>query len=413
MRKYYEELKKIEDFASFDRTGLLDYIHRQKSEASAVCASAPTPFIVDAAFWVELDYIIGLAKYALTAITEEKKGFFIKTVIPLMREKVTMVTKLWKLLPENEFFYLRKDLKTFENIFSHAWNINSKNLTYFMPFSLFLHALESMIVLYPLGEKSCAAGMIERKNYNILQARFLSGRFSEQLVDIIDYLIWVQTVFSKALDSDRQKFRNQIISRLSTFITTDDSSDKADDTAENLVYELHENLTRTHIKSKIQDLLNSILKTETSVSECLNTIISIFLEPHKDPGPGITLRDLVTASDLASSVIKHIKEGNNKGLYEDINLSKALKPTFMSVSRYMVDIRTEIEICRLFEIMFYLEETAPSFIMHDDIISLLEKSIEQFEDQKQRLPKEIIENFDPQSAELFKAKAMQVYAGKM
>ena len=79
----------------------------------------------------------------------------------------------------------------------------------------------------------------------------------------------------------------------------------------------------------------------------------------------------------------------------------------------MVDIQTEIEICRLFEIMFYLEETAPSFIMHDDIISLLEKSIEQFEDQKQRLPKEIIENFDPQSAELFKAKAMQVYAGKM
>ena len=87
MRKYYEELKKIEDFASFDRTGLLDYIHRQKSEASAVCASAPTPFIVDAAFWVELDYIIGLAKYALTAITEEKKGFFI-TCILMMKEKL-------------------------------------------------------------------------------------------------------------------------------------------------------------------------------------------------------------------------------------------------------------------------------------------------------------------------------------
>ena len=255
--------------------------------------------------------------------------------------------------------------------------------------------------------------MIERKNYNILQARLLSGRFSEQLVDILDYLIWVQTVFPKALEPDKQKFRNQIIQRLSMFIKTDEGSDKAEDLAENIVYELHENLTRTHIKSKIQDLLNDILTTETSVSKCLNTIISIFLEPHKDPGPAITLRDLVTAEDLASSVIKHIKEGNNKGLYEDINLSKALKNTFMSVSRYMFDVKTEIEICRLFEIMFYLEETSPSFIMHDDIISQLENSIEKFEQEKQNLPKEIIENFDPQAAELFKAKAMQVYAGKM
>ena len=413
MRKYYEDLKKIENFASFDRTELLDYIHRQKSEASAVCAAAPVPFIVEPAFWVELDYIIGLAKYALTAITEEKKDFFIKSVIPLMREKITMTKKLWNILPENEFFYLRKDLKTFEEIFSHASNIMSKNLIYFMPFSLFFHAVNSMIVLYPLGEKTCAAGMIERKNYNILQARLLSGRFSEQLVDIIDYLIWVQTVFSKALDSDKQKFRNQIIHRLSMFIKTDEGSDKAEDPAENLVYELHENLTRTHIKSKIQDLLNDILTTETSVSKCLNAIISIFLEPHKDPGPAIALRDLVTAADLASSVIKHIKEGNNKGLYEDINLSKALKHTFMSVSRYMFDVQTEIEICRLFEIMFYLEETAPSFIMHDDIISQLENSIEKFEQEKQNFPKEIIDNFDPQAAELFKAKAMQVYAGKM
>ena len=85
----------------------------------------------------------------------------------------------------------------------------------------------------------------------------------------------------------------------------------------------------------------------------------------------------------------------------------------MSVSRYMFDIQTDIEVCRLFEIMFYLEETAPSFIMHDDIIPLLESAIERFEDQKKRFPKEISDNFDPQAAELFKANAMQVYAGKL
>lgn len=406
MRKYYEELKKIEDFSSFDRGGLLEYIHRQKFEATAIS-------LVEPVFWVELDYIIALARFALTDITEEKKELFIKYVYPLMQEKIAPIKKIEKALPENEFFYLRQDLKTFEDIFSHASNLINKRCDYFLPFSLFLHAINSMTVLYPLNEKTCDAGMIARTNYNILQARLLSGRFSEKLVDIIDYLIWVQAVFSKAIDPDRYEFRNQIIKRLSAFIDTEESQEKTEDLTGNLVSEIHENLTYAHIKSKIQDLLANILSTKITTNECLKKIIAIFLNPQEDLGPAITFRDLSTASDLASSVIKHIKEGNNKGLYEDIALSKAIKHIFMSVSRYMFDIQTDIEVCRLFEIMFYLEETAPSFIMHDDIIPLLENSIERFEDQKKRFPKEIADNFDPQAAELFKANAMQVYAGKL
>ena len=406
MRKFYEELKRIEDFDSFDRSQLLDYIHRQKFEASAIC-------LVEPVFWVEIDYIIGLMKYAFTDVTEEKKELFINHIYPLMHEKIALIKKIEKTLPENEFFYLRQDMKTFEDIFSHASNLINKRCDYFLPFSLFLHAVNSMTVLYPLNERSCDAGMIVRTNYNILQARLLSGRFSEQLVGIIDYLIWVQAVFSKATDSDRYGFRNQIIKRLSAFIDTEDSTDKTEDMTENLVSEIHENLTFTHIKSKIQDLLGSILSTKITTGECLKKIIAIFLDPQEDLGPAITFRDLSTASDLASSVIKHIKEGNNKGLYEDIALSKALKHIFMSVSRYMFDIQTDIEVCRLFEIMFYLEETAPSFIMHDDIIPLLENSIEKFENQKRRFPQDVTDNFDPQAAELFKANAMQIYAGKL
>ncbi len=406
MRKYYEDLKKIEDFHSFDRSRLLDYIHRQKFEATAIS-------LVEPVFWVEIDYIIGLAKYALTDIDEGKKELFIKYVFPLMQEKIAPIKKIEKALPENEFFYLKKDLKTFEEIFSNASNLINKRCDYFLPFSLFLNAINSMTVLYPLYEKTCDAGMIARTNYNILQARLLSGRFSEQLVSIIDYLIWVQAVFSKAIDADRYEFRNQIIGRLSSFISTEDRSDKTGDLTDNLVSEIHENLTYTHIKSKIQDLLANILTTKITTNECLKKIIAIFLDPQQDLGPAITFRDLSTASDLASSAIKHIKEGNNKGLYEDIALSKALKHIFMSVSRYMFDTQAGIEVCRLFEIMFYLEETAPSFIMHDDIIPLLENAIEKFENQKKSFPQDIIDNFDPQAAELFKANAMQLYAGKL
>lgn len=406
MRKFYEDLKKIEDFTSFGRISLLDYIHRQKFEATAICALGPT-------FWVELDYVTGLAKSVFSGVTEEKKSLFLQSVMPLMQEKIAVIKKIGKTLPENEFFYLKKDLKTFEEIFSHASNLMNKKLDYFMPYPLFLHAVNSMTVLYPLREKSCDAGTVARKNYDILLARYLAGGFSAQLVDIIDYLIWVQAVSSKALDSDRLVFRNQIVKRLFDFIDTEsDFSNGTEYSAKSFVFELHEVLTDISIKGRVKELYTKILDSEVSVGECLRTIVSIFLDPQLATGQTNTLRDLSIASDLASSVVKHIKEGNNRGLYEDIALSKALKPYFMQVSRHMLGLAEDMEMCRLFEIMFYLEETAPSFIMHEDIVSLLENSIEKFENQKGSISKALDKTLDPEAAELFKAKMKQVYAGK-
>ena len=406
MRKYYEDLKKIEEFTSFDRSQLLDYIHRQKFEATAICNVGPD-------FWVELDYIIALMKSSLTDINDAKKEFFIKNVIPFMQKKINSIKNCLKALPENEFFYLRKDLKTFEDIFSHASNISNKNLNYFMPFPLFLNAVDSMTVLYPLLEKSCDARTIVRYNYDILLTRYLVGDFSSQLVEIIDYLIWVQAVFHTALGSDQQEFRNQIIARLSAFINTEsDFKNGTEYSAKSFVLELHEVLTDINIKSKIQELLRNILETDISVVECLRKITSIFMDPDIS-GQANVVRDLTIASDLASSVIKHIKESNNSALYEDIALSKALKPYFMQVSRYMFDIQIDMEVCRIFEIMFYLEKTLPSFIMHDDIIPLLENSAEKLNSQKERLTENLNGTLDPEAAELFKAKMKQVYAGKI
>ncbi|MBO4711942.1 hypothetical protein J5681_08535 [bacterium] len=409
MKKYYEDLKKIEDFTSFDRTQLLDYIHRQKFEASALCAADPEPFALPPTFWVELDYIIGLAK----SVSENKKDDFAETVMPLMQEKIAVIQKIMKKLPENEFFYLKKDLKTFEEIFSHASNIIGKKLNYFLPFSLFINAIDSMTVLYPLREKGCDAGTIARNNYDILLARYLAGDFSPQLVEIIDYFIWVQAVFSKAVDKDKLLFREEIVHRLTAFIDKEsDFTNASDYSAKSFVLELHEVLTDINIKSRIQELLNKIMGTKISVGECLRIITSIFIDPDIS-GNANVFRDITIASDLASSVIKHIKEGNNSAMYEDIALSKAMKSYFLQVSRYMLDTRIDMEVCRLFEIMFYLEATAPSFIMHDDIITLLENSIEKFENQKESMAKALNRTFDPESAELFKAKMKQVYAGKI
>jgi len=406
LKEYYEGLKKIEDFISFDRTQLTDYIHRQKSEASALCNIGPD-------FWVELDYIIALLQYSLTDITEEKKEFFINSILPMMGGKIAVIHSLITKLSDNEFFYLKKDLRTFESIFSHASNIKNKRLNYFLPFPLFSNAVDSMTVLYPLLEKSCDTRTIARYNYDILLTRYLVCDFSEQLVEIIDYLIWVQTVFQVATDSDKMGFRDQIISRLSAFIDTgSDFKNGTEYSTKSFVLELHEVLTDINIKSKVQELLNSILETKISVGECLRKITSIFIDSDIS-GQANIIRDLTIASDLASSVIKHIKESNNSALYEDIALSKALKPYFMQVSRYMLDTQVDMEICRLFEIMFYLEKTLPSFIMHDDIIPLLENSIEKFNSQKEHLTENLNGTFEPEAVELFKAKMKQVYAGKI
>ncbi len=403
MRKFYEELKTIEDFSTFDRTVLLDYIHRQKFEASAVCG-------LDAVFWVELDYILHLMEFCFSGNSDEKKEFFATNLFPLMKEKISVIKTKTAHLPEKEFFYLKKDLKTFEHIFAHASNIINKNLKYFLPSQLFLTAIESMTVLYPLCENTCDAGTIKRGDYAILLTRYVAADFSKQLVDIIDYFIWVQAVFDIAYKSDRQYFRTQIIKKLSDFTATDSKFETTTDySAKNFVLELHEVLTEINIKSNIVKLLNKIISSEFSISECLKSIASIFIDVDKIQDQTNVLRDLHIASDLASSVIRHIKEGNNRSLYEDSALAKALKPYFMQVSRYMLDAETDIEICRLFEIMSYIDETAPSFIMHNDIVASLEKSIAKFEMRKTLAN---ASGFDKESAELFKAKARQIYSGK-
>lgn len=402
MRKYYEELKKIEDFDSFDRSELLDYIHRQKFEASAVCG-------IDAKFWIELDYLIYLTMQCTSNDSNEKRNFFTNSVIPFIRSKISEIDRILKQLPEKEFYYLKNDLRLFKHIFSHSSNLIGKKLDYFLPSAIFSSALDTMTVLYPLCEKSCDIGMVVRNNYTILLTRYVANDFSAKIVEIIDYFIWFLAVSQIASESDRRHFREQIVQKLSDFIEMNpDFTDDGECSSKTFVLELHEVLTEINIKNSIRGLLDKIMTEKTSIGECLKTISSIFLDVEKIPGQTYILRDLTIATDLASSVVADMKNGNNRALLEDIYLAKALKPYFMQVSRYMLDPESDIEMCRLFEIMSYIEETFPSFVMHNDIIPLLEKPIARFEPIVSKNQNTDIK----ESAELFKAKAKQIYAGK-
>ncbi|MBP5406554.1 hypothetical protein J6Z19_05320 [bacterium] len=407
MRKFYEDLKKIEDFSNFNRSELLDYIHRQKFEAAAICG-------IDAKFWVELDYLIQLTLLCASNDSNEKRNFFINYVIPVITSKISEIDAILKHLPEKEFFYLKKDLRLFKHIFSHSSNLRGKKLDYFIPFPLFSSAIKTMTVLYPLCDKTCDIGTLARKNYTILLTRYVANDFSSKIVEIIDFFIWVLAVSRIAPENDIKHFREEIVRKLSDFTESESVFNSSEDySAKTFVLELHEVLTEINIKNSIRELLDKILTVQISIGECLKTISSIFLDIEKIPGQSYVLRDLTVVTDLASSVVANMKNGSNRALYEDIYLAKALKPYFMQVSRYMLDAANDIEICRFFEIMYYVEETFPSFVMHNSIIPLLEKSIAIFEHQKSILPNAEDIGFAKESAELFKAKAKQIYAGKI
>ena len=270
-----------------------------------------------------------------------------------------------------------------------------------------------MTVLSPLCEISCDCGSLARGNYPVLLSRYVASDFSKQLVDIIDYFIWFKAVFAVASEQDRKYFREQIVRKIESFTENDaDFGIKSDYTAKTFVLELHEVLSEINIKSTMKLLLDKIMTSEISVSDCLDTIAAIFLDSDKISAQTNIYRDLTVISDLAQSLVKNIKNVGNTGLMEDLALAKTLKPYFMSVSRYMMSMENEIEICRLFEIVFYLEASLPSFIMHEDIVTVLEKSIAKFEAQKLLLSQTSNINFDGESVELFKEKARQLYASK-
>lgn len=407
MKKYYQQLKKIHDFHSLEKNELKDYIHLQKTEVSNLLSIPPE-------FWVIIDYVIHLTRAVLKKPKIEAEKDLKSVIKPLFDCYNSKIERILRKMPENEFLYLKQDMKSFHHIICHSVNLIDKGLPHFIPSYLFIDSIEKMTVLYPLHENCCDHGTLARGNYHVLMSRYISESFTPGIRDIINFLIWLQNILPHAVTDDRVYLRNRMISIMEEFISNEHQFKNAEDySTKELVIELREVITVSYIRENIISLLEKIKSpaSQIPVSECLDHIASIFIETGKLSPERTTARDLAIATEMCGKIIEGIKnESEKKVLYENLVLANALKPYFLKVTRYMLDPKTDLELCRLIEICDFLFVTYPSVRATDELLELLENIHKSLETERELVCSTNSVTIDPEAMNLFKSKMKQVSA---
>lgn len=401
MKEYYQQLKKIQDFHSLNRLELLDYIWRQKADLSLF-------FKIDPNFWVLLDYMIYLTKEISAKSDLDPEG------LKLFQKQNNALKQIISKIPDSEFYYLKKDLNNFYALLSCLLNLNEKRLSHFIPYNLFKQSIENMTVLYPLLDKCCDVGILVKKDYVSLIFRYAVGGFAPKLLKIVDYLIWLSAAWQILLPKDKELFARKILSLCDKFVSEDDLCGKSPNSPKVLAVELHDLLATANIKNGIRELLPKITAKADAGDflECVQKLASIFIDVADVSPAKYILRDLYIATQLSSNLIKRLTAEENRLAREDLLLAEALKPYFLQVSRYALDVKKGIEICRLFEITDYLQETLPSFVMRDEIIKQLGEIKKILEEELDSVSAANDISVDVESADLFKAKAKQIFAAQ-
>ena len=410
MKKYYEQLKKIQDFNSLNRLELVDYIHLQKAEVSNLLAINPE-------FWVALDYVIHLTRAVLKKPKIEAEKDFKLIIKPFFDSYNSKIEKILRKIPEKEFHFLKKDLKSFHHLICHSINLIDKGLSHFIPSYLFIDSIEKMTVLYPLHENCCDHGALARQNYPVLLSRHISESFTPEIKKIINFLIWLQHTLPHAIQEDRVYLRGKMISMLEAFISNEHQFKNEDDySTKELVIELREVITVSYIREKMISLLEKLKRPGASVaiSECLEHIASIFIEAKLLQPEKNSARDMAIATDICENIIKGLKKGGDrKSYYENLILARSLKPYFLNVARYMVDTKTDFELCKLVEICDFLHTVYPSTSVPDELFEVLENCHKALETERELFCSTNSITIDEEAKNLFKSKMKQIYAGRI
>lgn len=408
MKKYYEQLRKIQDFNSLNRLELTDYIHLQKAEVCNLLSITPE-------FWVAIDYVIHLTRAVLKKPKIEAEKDFKATIKPLFDSYNSKIEKILRKIPEKEFTFLKKDLKSFHHIICHSINLIDKGLSHFIPSYLFIDSIEKMTVLYPMHENCCDHGTLARNNYPALLSRYISESFTPEIKRIINFLIWLQHALPYAIAEDKVYLRSRMISMLEEFVANEHQFKNAGDySTKELVIELREVITVQYIREKMISLLEKLKTPGVSmlISECIEHIASIFidtklLQPEKN-----SARDMAIATELCENILKGLKTGSDrKPYYENLVLARSLKPYFLKVARYMVDTRTDFELCKLVEICDFLFTIYPSTTVPDELLEILENCYKSLETERELFCSTNSITIDEEGMNLFKSKMKQIYAG--
>lgn len=366
MKEYYRSFIALSSFKNPDRAALLPYIHRQKAEISALHA-------IRYDFWTTLDYTIDLTMRLLKN-PKETVGEPTQTVLrPLFgtinRELNTILQKV----TDDEFGYLKHELKVFHHIVTHTINLVDKNVAHFVPRFLFVSLIEDMRLLYPLCERTINPALLARRDYRLLVTRHLAGRSDKRLVGIIDLLLWYREVAPVMVREDRQEYHGKLMALVRSaldqpveFLGSDAYS------LRDMIVELRETVTASLIAERFMAILNELsyvpADMQLDADKWLGDLCAVFIpSPIDERKNNAVLRDLSIADRILSESMVAAEAEDLDTLHRHLFLAGSIRPFVSEVTQPLLSPKVALELDIFFEIMEFFEHQFPDIIMPTEL----------------------------------------------
>ncbi len=384
MRSYYRSFAAVAAQDAVDRDALLPYIWRQKAEISAM-------HDIGREFWVTLDHSIGLTMQLLKN-TKETMGEPIQTVLrPIFGRITRELNTILQKVTDEEFGYLKHELKIFDHIVTHTINLVDKNVSHFVPRFLFVSLIEQMRILYPVGVRTVNPLLLARGDYRLLVTRHVARQFSTRLVGIIDLLLWYREALPVLQPEHRQEFQTRFqatvreaLDERMEFVETEGYS------MSEMMLELREVVTASLIAEKFMEIMNELSfaagDAPLAHDKWLDAICSVFLPPVGDERRNNTIvRDLTIAERLLGEALIAVEAGDAEKLHRQLFLAGAIGPFLTEVTAPLLSPKLGLELDVFFEIMDYLDHLYPDLVITTELKRAFRKTRLIFDDEIERV----------------------------
>ncbi len=366
MRSYYRSFAAVNALEEMDREALLPYIWRQKTEISALYEIRPT-------FWVTLDYAIALTMHLLKS-AKKTIGEPIQTILrPLYGRTSRELDTILHKVSEEEYGYLKHELKIFHHIVTHTINLVDKNLSHFIPQFLFISLIERMRLLYPLEERTVSPLLLAHGDYRLLLTRHLAKQFNKRLVGVIDFLLWYRETGPSAQPEHReaylarfQKLVRESLEEPTVFTEAEGYS------LREMIVELREAVTASLIAEKFMEIQNALSFAPADelldAPRWLESFCGVFLPPTSDDRRADTIvRDLTIAEHILTDALAAAEAEDLDRLHRQILLAGSIRPFLQDVTAGLLPPKVALELDVFFEIMELLDHLYPDVFLSGEM----------------------------------------------
>jgi hypothetical protein len=385
LKNYYRSFAAVAALDAADRTEFLPYIWRQKAEISAM-------HDIGREFWVTLDYSIGLTMQLLKN-TKETMSEPIQTVLrPIFGRINRELNTILQKVTDEEFGYLKHELKILHHIVSHTINLVDKNVAHFVPRFLFISLIEQMRLLQPLGERTVDPALLARGDYRLLVTRHVARQFSTRLVGIIDFLLWYREVSPVLLPEHQQEYQARLTAMVREAL--DERLEFAETegySMREMIVELREIVTTSLIAEKFMEILNELSYSSGDApikpDKWLAAFCSVFMPIETDErGKNNTIvRDLTIAEILLTDAMMAAEAGDTEKLYRQIFLAGSMRPFLINVTGPLLPPKIGLELDIFLEIMEFLDHLYPEVIITADLSRAFRKTRQLLDEEIERV----------------------------